>query len=114
MLAGLPPPYDAADLANGRRQFGKCRSCHTLVEGGPNLTGPNLHGVFGREAGTVPEYAYSQALVGAGGTWDAQRLDGWLADPRGYLPGNKMSFAGLKDAEDRRDLIGYLMIETAR
>lgn len=111
-LASLPAPYNAGDLENGRRQFGKCRSCHTIAEGGPNMTGPNLYGVFGRQAGSHPDFAYSEAVAGAGWTWDAQRLDGWLADPRGYLPGTKMSFAGIKDAEDRRDLIAYLKVET--
>ena len=111
-LVSLPAPYNAGDLENGRRQFGKCRSCHTIAEGGPNMTGPNLYGVFGRQAGSHPDFAYSEAVAGAGWTWDAQRLDGWLADPRGYLPGTKMSFAGIKDAEDRRDLIAYLKVET--
>lgn len=111
-LASLPPPYNTADLENGRRRFGTCRSCHTITQGGPNMTGPNLYGVFGRRAGSHPDFAYSEALVNTGWTWDPARLDGWLADPRGYLPGTKMSFAGLKDAEDRRDLIAYLMVET--
>jgi cytochrome c len=111
-LAALPAPYNAADLENGRKQYGKCRSCHTIAEGGPNLTGPNLYGVFGRKAGAVPDYAYSETLVGTGWTWDAAKLDGWLANPREYLPGTKMSFAGLRDETDRRDLIGYLKVET--
>jgi cytochrome c len=52
MLAALPAPYNAADLDNGRRVFARCRSCHTITEGGPDMIGPNLHGVFGRQAGT--------------------------------------------------------------
>ena len=113
ILASLPAPYNAGDLDNGRKEFGQCRSCHTIQAGGPNLTGPNLHGVFGRKAGTVPNYAYSEALVATGWTWDQARLDGWLANPREYLPGTKMSFAGIRDATDRRDLIAYLSVETA-
>lgn len=112
-LAALPTPYNVADLDNGQKQFGKCRSCHTLTPGGPNMTGPNLHGVFGRKAGAHPDYAYSDAIVQTGWVWDQQKLDGWLADPREFLPGTKMSFAGLDDAEDRRDLIAYLSVETA-
>ena len=112
MLASLPAPYNAADLANGKKQFARCRSCHTLVEGGPNMTGPNLHGVFGRPAGAQPKYNYSPAVKEAGFAWDAQKLDQWLANPRTFLPGNKMSFPGLQDETDRRDLIAYLKVET--
>jgi len=112
MLASLPAPYNAADLANGKKQFARCRSCHTLPEGGANLVGPNLYGVFGRKAGSVEGYNYSDAVETAGFVWDGAKLDQWLADPRGFLPGTKMSFAGLKDAEDRRDLIAYLHTQT--
>lgn len=112
LLAALPAPYNTGDLENGRRQFGLCRSCHTVVEGGPNLTGPNLHGVFGRTAGTVEGYRYSDALQTAGFAWDAERLDAWLANPRTYLPGNRMTFAGLADPKKRLDLIAYLKVES--
>lgn len=112
LRASLPAPYDTADLANGKRQFAKCRSCHTLDEGGADMTGPNLHGVFGRTAGTKPGYRYSDALKTAGFAWDADKLDRWLADPRGFLPGNKMSFAGVKAEKDRVDLIAYLKTQT--
>jgi len=112
LLAALPAPYNVADIENGRRVFARCRSCHTLVEGGPNMTGPNLHGVFGRPAGAQPKYNYSPAVKEAGFAWDAQKLDQWLANPRTFLPGNKMSFPGLQDETDRRDLIAYLKVET--
>ena len=112
LLAALPAPYNAGDLANGQRKFALCRSCHTIAEGGPALTGPNLHGVFGRQAGASADYAYSPAIKAAGFTWDGEHLDKWLADPRGFLPGTKMAFAGLKDPKDRVDLIAYLKVET--
>jgi len=112
MLAALPAPYNTADLENGRRQFGLCRSCHTVVEGGPNMTGPNLHGVFGRPAASVDGYRYSEALQNAGFVWDAERLDAWLANPRTYLPGNRMTFVGLDDPKKRIDLIAYLKVES--
>lgn len=112
ILASLPAPYNAGDLENGRRQFALCRSCHTIVEGGPKLTGPNLYGVFGRKAGTKEGFAYSDAVKNADFVWDAQKLDAWLADPRGFLPGNKMSFVGVKDPQKRIDLIAYLKVET--
>lgn len=112
LLASLPAPYNQADLENGRRAFARCRSCHTLTEGGPNMTGPNLWGVFGRQAGSHPRYNYSNALSSAGFAWDAERLDHWLENPRSFLPGNKMSFAGLPDETDRRDLVAFLKVET--
>src|SRR5947208_879303 len=61
-LAKLPAPYNTADLANGESKFALCSTCHTLAEGGPNMTGPNLHGVFGRKAATAPGFSYSDAL----------------------------------------------------
>lgn len=112
LLAALPAPYNAGDLDNGRRAFARCRSCHTLTPGGPNMTGPNLYGVFGSQAGTHEKYNYSNALKQAAFTWDAEKLDHWLQNPRTFLPGNKMSFAGLPDATDRRDVIAFLKVET--
>ena len=112
LLAALPAPYNAADLDNGRRVFARCRSCHTLTEGGPNMTGPNLYGVFGREAGGHPDYNYSAVVKAADFTWNAERLDHWLENPRTYLKGTKMSFAGIPDPEDRRDVIAFLKVET--
>ncbi len=113
-LAALPAPYNTADLANGQRKFALCRSCHTITPGGANMTGPNLHGLFGRTAGTAPKFNYSDAVKNAGFTWDPAHLDKWLADPRADLPGNRMTFVGLKDPEDRTDVIAYLLIETAK
>jgi cytochrome c len=112
MLASLPAPYNAADLANGKKQFARCRSCHTLGEGQAEMTGPNLHGLFGRKAGTHGGYNYSDALKAAGFNWDYARLDEWIENPREDIPGTKMSFAGLKDEEDRRDLIAWLKTQT--
>jgi len=112
VLASLPAPYNTADLTNGKSKFGLCRSCHTIVPGGANMTGPNLHGVFGRKAGAVADYKYSDAVKNAGFVWDAEHLDKWLAEPRTFLPGTKMSFAGLKEAKDRVDLIAYMKVES--
>ena len=112
LLAALPAPYNSADLDNGRRVFARCRSCHTLTEGGPNMTGPNLYGVFEREAGGHPDYNYSAVVKAADFTWTAERLDHWLENPRTYLKGTKMSFAGIPDPEDRRDVIAFLKVET--
>ena len=112
LLASLPAPYNTGDLENGKRQFALCRSCHTITPDGPNMTGPNLYGVFGRKAGAVESFNYSDAVKAAGFTWDAEHLDKWLTDPRGFLPGNRMSFMGVKDPKDRTDLIAYLKVET--
>jgi len=112
ILASYPAPYNTADLANGKSKFALCQSCHTIAPGGANMTGPNLHGVFGKKSASNPDFKYSDALKNAGWVWDAEHLDHWLEKPMTYLPGTKMSFAGLKEAKDRTDLIGYLMVET--
>lgn len=112
LVAALPAPWNAADLDNGRRVFARCRSCHTITEGGPGMTGPNLYGVFGRAAGAQPGYNYSPALKSANFVWDGERLDQWLENPRTFLRGTKMSFAGIPDATDRRDVIAWLKVET--
>lgn len=113
MLASLPAPYNAADLVNGKKQFARCRSCHTLGDGQANQVGPNLYGVFNRPMASRAGYNYSDALRDSGEHgWDGEHMDHWIEDPRGAHPGTKMAFAGLKDAEDRKDLIAYLMIQT--
>jgi cytochrome c len=68
--------------------------------------------VFGRKAGSKDGYKYSDAVKAAGFTWDAEHLDKWLSSPRDYLPGTKMTFAGLHDPKDRIDLIAYLKVES--
>ncbi len=112
ILASYPAPYNTADLANGKSKFALCQSCHTIAPGGANMTGPNLHGIFGKKSASNPDFKYSDALKNAGWVWDASHLDQWLEKPMTYLPGTKMSFAGLKEAKDRADLIAYLMVET--
>ena len=84
-----------------------CAVCHTL-DAGKNKIGPSLAGVVGRKAGGVPGFAYSAANKNSGDTWDEQTLDTYLTDPRKFMPGTKMVFAGLKNPEDRKALIEYL------
>ena len=112
LLASYPAPYNTADLENGEAKFALCQSCHTITPDGANMTGPNLHGVFGKTSASNPDFKYSDALKAAGWTWDADHLNHWLEAPQTFLPGTKMSFAGLKDAKDRTDLVAYLMVET--
>jgi cytochrome c len=112
--SALPAPYNTADLVKGQQQFARCASCHAAGPGAPNRTGPSLHGVFEREAGTAKDFAYSDAFEKAGFHWDPAKLDEYLTNPRVMLPGNRMAFVGLKDAEDRKNLIAYLLVETHR
>lgn len=111
-IAALPAPYNEASYEAGRRVFAQCRSCHTTDPAGGNRVGPNLHGVFGREIGAKEGFTYSQAVQDADFTWDADHLDHWLANPQTFLPGNRMAFAGVRNEEQRRDVIAYLMVET--
>ncbi|MGR3499482.1 MAG: c-type cytochrome [Limimaricola soesokkakensis] len=99
--------YASADAAAGEGVWRNCRSCHAL-EDGVNGTGPSLHAVVGREVGAYPGYDYSGALKAVADVWSPENLDGFLANPRGYAPGTKMTYNGLKDAEDRANLIAYL------
>ncbi len=107
-------PVAAADpalVADGEKVFKKCAACHKVGEGAKNSTGPILNGIVGEKAGIVEGFKFSKAMLEAGEkglVWDATTLDAYLADPKGYVPGNKMSFAGLKKAEDRAAVIAYL------
>lgn len=113
LVAELPAPYNKGDIAHGKTVFLICKSCHTTVQGGSDMTGPNLWGVFGRKAGTEGSFKYSDGLKAAGWTWDAERIDHWIADPKAVIPGTKMSFVGIKNPQDRIDLIAYLKTETS-
>lgn len=96
------------DTAAGEKVFKACKSCHTAAEGGKNATGPNLWAVVGRKQASVEGFKYSDAMMALGGMWDAATLDAFLADPKGTVPGTKMTFAGVKDATDRTNLIAWL------
>jgi len=113
LLAELPAPYSTGDLANGEAKFAMCRSCHTTAKGGANTTGPNLHGIFGSKVGEVPNFKFSDALLATGITWDAAKMDAWIASPRTMVPGTKMSYAGLNNPKDRIDLVAYLKVQTS-
>jgi len=98
-----------ADAAHGAEVFKKCAACHTVNQGGANGIGPNLWGTVGEAKGQGKAgFAFSDALKGKGGTWDFDSLNQWLASPRKYVPGTKMTFAGLSAGKDRADVILYL------
>ncbi len=105
-------PYAEADRQNGRRQAQLCRACHSLEEGGANMIGPNLYSFFGDEAGIRQGFDYSESLREADFVWTPRALDAWLARPAIFLPGNRMTFAGVSREKDRADLIAYLLEAT--
>jgi cytochrome c len=111
MLAALPPPYNTGDPAAGDTKFAQCRSCHSIVKGAPNLTGPNLYGVFGTKAAEVRGFEFSDDMKASHLTWDAPTLDKWIENPRAVLTQTKMTFAGLKDPKDRQDVIAFLALQ---
>ncbi len=100
-------PVAAADTARGQELYRKCVSCHTFEANGRNRAGPRLHGLFGRVAGSVADYRYSDALKGSGIIWTEQTLDAYLKDAEAFVPGTKM-YGGLSQDQDREDLIAYL------
>lgn len=96
------------DVKRGEAVFQSCSACHSL-EPDKNLTGPSLSGVYGRKAGTLQSFRrYSDALKSSGVTWDDKALDAWLADPQHDIPGNEMTFPGIKNPQQRADLIVFL------
>ena len=108
-----PPPdlgtlLAAADAAKGERAARVCMSCHTFEQGGPNRVGPNLWAVVGRDIGSHAGFNYSNALRTHPGNWTYDELDHYLASPARAIPGNKMSFAGLRKPQDRANLLAYL------
>jgi cytochrome c len=99
----------SADPAKGEQVFKKCAACHNADNGGANALGPNLWGVLGEPIGKGAHgFAFSEALAGKGGNWDWDSLSQWLANPKKFAPGTKMTFAGLSKPEDRANVIAFL------
>ena len=97
-----------ADVAKGEAVFKKCVACHTIAQGDANGIGPNLWAAMGKPHGHVAGFSYSDALKSVPGNWDWEGMDKWLANPKKYAPGTKMTFAGLGNPEERANLILYL------
>ncbi len=97
----------AGDAGKGAKVFSKCKACHKISDG-VNAVGPFLFNVVDRDIATAAGYKYSSALAGHKGKWTPQELDKWLTKPKGFAPGTKMGFAGLKKATDRANVIAYL------
>ena len=103
-VARSPPGGDAAA---GEKTFVQCKACHVL-EAGQNRVGPSLHGIIGRHSGEVAGFNYSAANKNSGKVWDEETLYAYLENPQAYIPGTKMIFAGLKQPQDRANVIAYL------
>lgn len=97
----------AADIEAGKKVFRKCKACHSLKEGTKKV-GPSLYDIVGKKAGQMKGYHYSKAMKNADITWDEKTLDEYLTKPRKYVKGTKMTFPGLRKAEDRANVIAYL------
>lgn len=111
MAVLVAPVLADGDAAAGAIVFKKCASCHAIGEGAKNKVGPQLNDLLGRTAGTAPDYKYSQAMIDAGAkglVWTPETLLPYLHKPKDVVPGTKMSFPGLPNEEDEKNLIAYL------
>ena len=100
--------FASTSAEEGAKVFKKCAACHSINEGGSNKIGPALWGVLGRSVGSVPDYKYSKAMASYGKNWSFEEMNGFLIKPKDWIKGTKMSFAGLKKAEDRAAVILYM------
>lgn len=111
-VAPIAERLASADAKKGEAGAKACASCHAFEKGGANKIGPALHGVADRTKGAAAGFNYSAALkerAGKGEKWDAAALDGFIANPKQYLPGTSMGYAGLADPARRADLVAYLL-----
>lgn len=108
-FATQAPAQTAGDAAKGQRVFNlQCKSCHTVEKEGASVSGPNLHGLFGRKAGTAAGYDFSDAMRNSGITWDEAALAEYSRDPKGKVPDTRMLFSGIKQPGPLADLVAYL------
>jgi cytochrome c len=102
------PAVHAQDAAAGEKVFLLCRACHQIGPNAHNLVGPELNGVIGRKAGSVPGYNYSEANKKSGITWTDKELTAYIKNPQGIVPGTKMAFAGIPNETRIKNLIAFL------
>jgi cytochrome c len=107
-LDPIAPLLAKADAEAGKAVTKNCTSCHSFDKGGKNGVGPNLWDVVGNKQAHIAGFGYSPALQAAGGTWDYEKMNAFLANPKAAVPGTRMAFAGLRRADDRANLIAYL------
>ena len=100
--------FASVSASDGAKIFKKCAACHSIAQGGKNKIGPALWGVIGRKAGSVSDYKYSKAMAAYAKPWSFEEMNGFLIKPKDWIKGTKMSFAGLKKAEDRAAVILYM------
>ncbi len=100
--------FASTSAEQGAKVFKKCAACHSISEGGGNKIGPALWGVLERPVGSVPDYKYSKAMAAYGKKWSVEEMNGFLLNPKDWIKGTKMSYAGLKKAEDRAAVILYM------
>ncbi|HQT26408.1 MAG TPA: cytochrome c family protein [Burkholderiales bacterium] len=108
ILLGFVTTANAQNAAAGEKDAAVCRACHQIGPGAKNAVGPVLNGVVGRKAGTYPGYEYSEANKSSGITWTPEELNKYLANPQKVVPHTKMVFPGLKNEQQRKDVIAYL------
>lgn len=107
-MAMFASPAAAQDVAAGEKSFNKCRACHQVGPTAKNAVGPVLNGLFGRKAGTVEGYNYTDANKNSGITWDEATFKEYIVNPRARIPGTKMIFPGIKDEAEIANLTAYL------
>jgi len=107
-LKPIEPFLAKAKVADGQRVAGQCKACHSLGKGEPARIGPNLYDVVGRKIASEGGYQYSDAIKKLSGDWTFDELNKWLDGPQKVAPGTKMTFAGVKDEQQRADVIAYL------
>ena len=111
LSASVASGTETADAEAGKQLFNECSGCHQVGKGAKNRVGPHLNGLFGRKAAGLDDFRYSESLTRAGANgveWHADTLSAYIENPRAYASGTRMSYPGMKDAQDRANLIAYL------
>lgn len=109
LAMAAPAPQKTVVAAVRPASFGQCAVCHSDKQGQKSGFGPNLFGIAGTKAGAVPGYAFSAAMASSNVIWNRENLDAFLLSPQSRMPGTKMSFSGVKDAEKRKEIVDYIL-----